>query len=233
MPSLYPLYPPLFPLSPFCYNEPMALRVSKDPRGYERLIVYRKAAELQSACAELTALFPRDKTLKALADQMERSARSVKQNVVEGWMRNSTKEYYDFLGFSIGACVELEEDCGDIIKGIYRGLKGVTGDTVMNLREVERLSFYPLDTRLPPVVQLKLRCKELHLLLSRLQNSLERKMVKEHRLSQADKLNRAVNFERKGDAFLARMMEESGFVRLPDGRVVPKGKEGGGGKEGG
>ncbi|HCP09066.1 MAG TPA: hypothetical protein DIT25_04710, partial [Candidatus Moranbacteria bacterium] len=90
-------------------------------------MVYKKAEELQSECSRITAQFPREKTLIALADQMDRSARSGKQNIVEGWKRNSTKEYYDFLGFSIGAIAELEEDCDDIWKGFYPGLMGVRG----------------------------------------------------------------------------------------------------------
>ena len=79
------------------------------------------------SCTGLTSVFPKTKTLIALADQMNRSARSVKQNIVEGWKRNSTKEYYEFLGFSIGANAELEEDCMDIWKGIYPELKGIKG----------------------------------------------------------------------------------------------------------
>jgi len=84
----------------------MALRQSADPYGYKNLLVYQKAEELLSECARLTVQFPKEKTLIALADQMDRYARSVKQNIVEGWKRNSTKEYYDFLGFSMGANAE-------------------------------------------------------------------------------------------------------------------------------
>src|SRR3989338_10694022 len=103
----------------------MTLRKSNAPYGYKKLLVYTKAEELQRACATLTSHFPRSKTLYALADQMDRSARSVKQNIVEGWKRNSTKEDYEFLGFSLGANAELEEDCMDIWKGIYPELKGI------------------------------------------------------------------------------------------------------------
>ena len=114
----------------------MALKQSSSPYGYKSLLVYKKAEELQQACAELTRHFPpfshssSSKTLSALADQMDRSARSVKQNIVEGWKRNSTKEYHQFLGFSLGANAELEEDCNDIIKGVYAemGLKGEMGE---------------------------------------------------------------------------------------------------------
>ena len=103
------------------------LKQSQAPYGYKKLLVYQKAEELQLSCSALTHSFSKHKTLSALADQMDRSARSVKQNIVEGWKRNSTKEYYEFLGFSIGANAELEEDCMDIWKGIYPELKGIKG----------------------------------------------------------------------------------------------------------
>lgn len=75
------------------------LKPYKDPYGYRKLLAYQKAEQLQLKCNELTHLFPKTKTLYDLADQMDRSARSGKQNIVEGWKRNTTKEYYDFLGF--------------------------------------------------------------------------------------------------------------------------------------
>ena len=95
------------------------LKSHKDPYGYKKLLAYKKSEELQLACSHLTHLFPFSKTLSSLADQMDRSARSGKQNIVEGWKRNTTKEYFDFLGFSIGAIAELEEDCDDIVRGVY------------------------------------------------------------------------------------------------------------------
>jgi len=113
----------------------MTIKQSQNPYGYRNLLAYKKAEELQLACSELTRKFPKTKTLAALADQMNRSARSTKQNIVEGWKRNSTKEYYEFLGFAIASNAELEEDCGDIWKGIYlelMGIKGVMGE--MGLR---------------------------------------------------------------------------------------------------
>src|SRR3989338_2892557 len=103
------------------------IKQSQSPYGYKNLLVFKKAEELQLSCTALTGVFPKHKTLSALADQMDRSARSVKQNIVEGWKRNSTKEYYEFLGFSIGANAELEEDCMDVWKGIYPELKGIKG----------------------------------------------------------------------------------------------------------
>ena len=105
----------------------MTIKPSRNPYGYRALLVYQKADTLQSLCATLISHFSHSKTLVALADQMNRSARSTKQNITEGWKRNSTKEYYEFLGYALASNAELEEDCTDIYKGHYRELMGEKG----------------------------------------------------------------------------------------------------------
>ncbi|TAN58530.1 four helix bundle protein [Patescibacteria group bacterium] len=229
---------------------------------------------MQTSCTALTVIFPKAKTLIALADQMDRSARSVKQNIVEGWKRNSTKEYYEFLGFSIGANAELEEDCMDIWKGIYPGLMGVKGvmgavsekgamgergathsshftpsfplasyspsalsttlpsfsahtpfsspSSPLSLSDIEKLPFYPLNPSLPPVVQLKLRCKELNFLISKLQKSLEDKMTAEHTLPAADRFKKSQIHQRKDKDWYEKTLADQGFARLANGRIVKK-----------
>ena len=170
----------------------------------------------------------RFKTLAALADQMDRSARSVKQNIVEGWKRNSTKEYYEFLGFSLGANAELEEDCNDIIKGVYAemGLKGMEKGGWKGRKGRKGNPFHPFAPfppfyarrsrasnpypflRLPPLVRLKLRCKELNMLLQKLQSSLADKMSSEHRTPLVDRQNAALKRERENDAWIEREREK-------------------------
>ncbi|MBI2052502.1 MAG: four helix bundle protein [Candidatus Sungbacteria bacterium] len=170
----------------------------KPPRnsyGYRNLLVYNKAEELQLALADFVSHFPHSKTLLSLSDQMERSARSTKQNIVEGWKRNSTNEYYQFLGYAVASNAELEADFTDITKGIYggkglkgveiRGIKGMKGD---EMGELEKIPFYPLNTHLPPCLQLKLRAKELNFLLDKLQNSLLIKMKAEKTLSATERI---------------------------------------------
>lgn len=234
------------------------LRQSRKPYGYKDLLVYKKSEELQRECSLLTSYFPHYspstpllplKTLYALSDQMNRSARSVKQNIVEGWKRNSTGEYYDFLGFSVGALTELEEDCNDIINGIYtdlKGIKGVMGERGSEIKkgimgerggkgirgergemeergnpinpinppsppfDIEKIPFYPLDQSLPPVIQLKLRCKELNYLLKKLQDSLSSKMEKEKTLSSQDKYFLITNQQQKIKAAEKEIMEKYG-----------------------
>lgn len=183
------------------------------------MLVYKKADELQSETSLLTSLFSRSKTLLSLADQMVRSARSTKQNIVEGWKRNSTPEYYTFLGYSIASNAELEEDCNDIIAGKYRelmGKKGIMGErgplnpfnSPSPLLVVEALLFYPLDSGLPPIVQLKLRCKEVNFLLDRLQKSLIDKMDKDHTLTSQDRMKQRETQRKKEDKWLGEYLKK-------------------------
>ena len=117
------------------------LKPHRKPYCYRELLVWKKAEDLQKRTQRLTRFFPKTKTLVDRADQMNRSARSGKQNIAEGWKRNTTKEYFDFLGFSLAAVAELEEDCDDIISGIFpelEGIKGVVGERgEMGQREFE------------------------------------------------------------------------------------------------
>jgi four helix bundle protein len=254
------------------------LKPYRDPYGFRKLLAFQKAEQAQICCGQVTRLFPKTKTLLSLADQMDRSARSGKQNIVEGWKRNTTKEYYDFLGFSIGAIAELEEDCNDIWKGFYADLMGITGimgergemglkgrsemgkmgnveigimgergikkGDVKNenragemgaplnpltplvpfapLLDIEKLKFYPLDEKLPPIVKLKLRCKELNFLLHKLQQSLLEKMEQEKTLPIKDKLKISEKRISDSDDEYLKILEKSGLEKLADGRIVKK-----------
>ena len=142
---------------------------------------------------------------------VNRSARSTKQNITEGWKRNSTKEYYEFLGYAVASNAELEEDFTDIWKGYYpelMGIKGVMGERgVMGkmgekFPPLESIPFYPLDPELPPVVQLKLRAKELNFLIERLQKSLVEKMSTENTLPTSERLRLREQTEKDFDHWL-------------------------------
>ena len=162
------------------------LKQSKSPDGYKHLLVYKKAEELLAETTAYTATFPR--ILSRLIEQMDSSARSTKANIVEGWRRNATYEYYQFLGYSVASNEELLEDYLDICLGRYesKGLKGAKGRNGEQIEkaEVESLRFYPLDSRLPPSVQGYLRAKELNMLLDKLQASLQTRMEDTKTLSE-------------------------------------------------
>ncbi len=127
--------------------------LKKDPEGYRKLLSYQKACQLQAATNQMVSHFSKTKTFLDLADQMSRSGRSGSKNIVEGWKRNSTKEYFDFLGFSIGAVEELKDDAADIATGVYPqllGVKGVMGNQRVEREVLDKLPFYPLSQTLIP-----------------------------------------------------------------------------------
>ena len=110
--------------------------IARKPEGYKELLAYQKAAEVQEMTLRLTNLFPKAKNMFSLKDQMDRSARSGTKNIIEGWKRNTTGEYFHFLGYAIGSIEELKDDAADIAKGLYKELMGVKG--VWERKEIGR-----------------------------------------------------------------------------------------------
>ncbi len=56
---------------------------------------------------KLTAIFPKEETY-GLTSQVRRCAVSIPSNIAEGFMRQSTKEYIQFLYISLGSLGELD-----------------------------------------------------------------------------------------------------------------------------
>ncbi len=209
------------------------LKQSKSPDGYKHLLVYKKADELLAETLNFTATFPHEKTVNDLEDQMNRSARSVKANIVEGWKRNATHEYYTFLGYSVASNAELLEDYLNICNGHYeaRGIKGfgergekgnqikdspLPPSTPLPHFDIHKLRFYPLDPLLPIAVKLFLKTKELNYLLETLQKSLVNRMQEKKTLGEADRF-RLVERERKekedeSDRDFLEYLEKGGLV---------------------
>ena len=75
--------------------------------GYKKLIVYQKAKALVLDTYQLTGTFPKEEQY-ILLPQMRRSAISIQANIVEGYAKNSRKEFARFLNISIGSAIELE-----------------------------------------------------------------------------------------------------------------------------
>jgi four helix bundle protein len=220
----------------------------RNPEGYRKLLAYQKASELQVFTNQFVANLPKTKTFFDLADQMSRSGRSGSKNIVEGWKRNTTKEYFDFLGFSIGAVEELKDDAADIATGVYpnlMGLKGRMGEMgvmgemgtpstlfspsspltlliPLSRAELDSIKFYPLNPNLPAVVQLFLRAKELNFLLHKLQQSLDVKMDKEFTKPVSQRVRDNWSIEKQADDEFKKYLKDSGLIRLENGRYITK-----------
>lgn len=74
---------------------------------YKDLIVWQKAIELALEVYAITDQFPKTE-IYGLTSQMRRAAISIPSNIAEGRLRNSNKEYRQFLTISYGSGGELE-----------------------------------------------------------------------------------------------------------------------------
>ena len=75
--------------------------------SYQDLTVWQKAMDLAEQCYRLTKTFPKAE-LFGMTSQIQRAAASVPANIAEGWGRNSTAEYMQFLRIAQGSIKELE-----------------------------------------------------------------------------------------------------------------------------
>lgn len=75
--------------------------------SYHKLIVYQKAKKLVVFVYEITKSFPQHE-LHGLISQIRRAAVSVPANIVEGYIKSSTKEFVRFLDISLGSLAELD-----------------------------------------------------------------------------------------------------------------------------
>ncbi|OGD97070.1 hypothetical protein A3A49_00875 [Candidatus Curtissbacteria bacterium RIFCSPLOWO2_01_FULL_38_11b] len=75
--------------------------------GYNKLIVFQKSKELALLIYNLTKEFPKEE-IYGIVSQMRRAATSIVANIVEGYVKGSTKEYIRFLDIAIGSTAELD-----------------------------------------------------------------------------------------------------------------------------
>lgn len=76
-------------------------------QSYRDLRVWREAMTLAEMCYRHTRDFPREE-LYGLTSQIRRAAVSVAANIAEGYGRENTGSYVQFLRIAQGSCKELE-----------------------------------------------------------------------------------------------------------------------------
>jgi four helix bundle protein len=75
--------------------------------SYRDLRVWQEAMDLAEHCYRLSASFPRDEVF-TLTAQLRRAGISVSANIAEGYGRDSTGAYVQFLKIAQGSLKELE-----------------------------------------------------------------------------------------------------------------------------
>jgi four helix bundle protein len=75
--------------------------------SYKDLLIWQKGVDLAVDVYQLTKDFPEGEKY-ALSSQIRRFACSISANIAEGYGRNSTKSYSQFIKISRGSLYELE-----------------------------------------------------------------------------------------------------------------------------
>ena len=100
--------------------------------GYKKLIVWQNAYKLRRLVYDITEQFSKPEMRRI--SQMRDSARSVKQNIQEGYAK-TLAGYINYLNISQGSLSELRgdiEDCFDdglISRGVFLELDELSGKT--------------------------------------------------------------------------------------------------------
>lgn len=100
----------------------------RNPLGYKVLRTYQQGEEIYELVKKFTGLYLHQLKDSRLIAHMNDSARSIPRNIAEGYGRNNTKQYYEFLGFAFGSLLELLEDCLELEKDIKEGLRKTKDD---------------------------------------------------------------------------------------------------------
>lgn len=79
----------------------------KEIKTYKDLLIWQKGIEIVKEVYQLCKEIPNDE-LYGLQSQIKRSSISIPSNIAEGWGRNYTKNYIQFLKHARGSLLELE-----------------------------------------------------------------------------------------------------------------------------
>ncbi|UZO81923.1 four helix bundle protein [Aquimarina sp. ERC-38] len=79
----------------------------KSVKTYKDLLIWKKGIEIVKEIYKICKSLPKEE-LFSLQSQLKRSSISIPSNIAEGWGRNSTKSYVQFLNYARGSLMELE-----------------------------------------------------------------------------------------------------------------------------
>ena len=81
--------------------------MSESIKSYRDLVVWQSGIELAKTAYTLTRAFPRDE-LYGMTSQIRRASTSIPANIAEGYGRDSTGQFIQFLRVAQGSLKELE-----------------------------------------------------------------------------------------------------------------------------
>ena len=88
-------------------NREWLYQLEKKTSTYKDLIVWQKSIQLITDIYALTKTFPMDERF-GIVSQINRAVISIPSNIAEGWGRELSKNYLQFLRISRGSLMETE-----------------------------------------------------------------------------------------------------------------------------
>jgi four helix bundle protein len=82
------------------------MEIKRNVAGYKNLLVWQIADDLAKKIYKITNKFPTNE-LYGIISQLKRASLSVPLNIVEGYVRNSKKEFHQFLKIALGSVAEV------------------------------------------------------------------------------------------------------------------------------
>lgn len=104
--------------------------------GYKYLLTYQLAVVISDLTVKFCDKFLSDFKHKRTVEQMVQAARSGKQNIVEGYLEKSLKNYIYLLGISLGSYGELGEDYLDFLRHRNLVIWGKDDSQIRVFREI-------------------------------------------------------------------------------------------------
>jgi four helix bundle protein len=116
----------------------------KQIKTFKDLLIWQKAMQMVTNIYTTTKSFPKDE-MYGLTSQIRRAAVAIPSNIAEGYGRNHTKEYIQFLYISISSLYELQTQL-EIALNIQYINEGQFKDLFETSREVERMTSAMIKT---------------------------------------------------------------------------------------
>lgn len=148
-----------------------------DKPGYEYLIAYQQSLAIEELVDRFCEVYWRRINSRRRTEHMTDSARSMAQNIAEGYTRKGLKDYIDFVSFSRASGEELLKDLFRLAKKWGVEVKRETRDQGVK-GEKRAIPFDPSNPSIPISYLINL-VKRTNYLIDRLHASLEQKFIKE------------------------------------------------------
>ena len=107
-------------------------------QSYKDLLIWQRGIEIVALVYQLISNFPKDE-IYALSSQIKRSAVSIPSNIAEGYGRQSTQSYIQFVKIARGSLCELETQLLVAEKLGFVKLESLYSDIIKQITEESKM----------------------------------------------------------------------------------------------